>query len=198
MQVKNLFELLDHKPKAPKEAYTSAWDLRMLWAFALKRSRDATNRGQTPRVPYLQFGYMLTVESPHVWCRSEDVGVRRLFRDITQARAELRDEDDDDDEGDEGDAVSDEAHGEEPPCMMHDTSGEISADELYSSDEAETEAEGDRDRPPAARAEAPAAPGSIALGKVRMLRKHRPKSFFHAARPMPAMPERLRGPSRQN
>ena len=45
--------------------------------------------------------------------------------------------------------------------MMHDTSGEISADELYSSDEAETEAEGDRDRPPAARAEAPAAASEL-------------------------------------
>ena len=54
LQVVKLFEAMDYTPAKEKEAYQAAWDLRMLFAFALKRARDAAKRGQTPRVSKLK------------------------------------------------------------------------------------------------------------------------------------------------
>lgn len=54
-QVNKLFSLFKYKPSKPKEAYTVAWDLRMLYTFAYRRQNDAQKRGQTPRDRLFEF-----------------------------------------------------------------------------------------------------------------------------------------------
>ena len=48
-QVKRLFRMVKHVPEDPSQAAFDAWDLRQLWTYLWKRSKDSVDRGQQPR-----------------------------------------------------------------------------------------------------------------------------------------------------
>ena len=66
-QIQKLFETLGHDPQ-DKEAWNAAWDMRLLYSFALKRSRDAAYRGQTPRESWLRFLALMRLDQLFFAC----------------------------------------------------------------------------------------------------------------------------------
>lgn len=53
IQVEHLYDMVNVSVDSPTQFYREAWDLRRLFTFSWRRSRDAQKRMQAPRVTQL-------------------------------------------------------------------------------------------------------------------------------------------------